>query len=168
MRRLLLPFTHGIDGPALDYAFLFARQTQATLVVGSWLTRSTDRKSQRPLPGHIEQSQDFLILADYKARRFQVPVESIEFYSIDSAKSMQALSSEMECDAILLFMRHKKALLISHEEMQQLLFNSHIPLLIVSLPLRYPTWQRWKERSIFWLSRMSRASKKKPALMPQT
>ncbi|GHO82837.1 hypothetical protein [Dictyobacter formicarum] len=168
MRRLLLPFTHGIDGTALEYAFVFARQVQSTLVVGSWLTRPTAGKSGRLLLGHIEQSQDFLALTGYKAQRFQVPVEPIELYSIDIAKSMRALASEMGCDAILLFMRYGKILLISKEEMQQLLHDSHIPVLIIRLPDRYPTWQKLKDWSIFCLLRIHKSAKKKPVLIPQT
>lgn len=166
MRRLLLPFTHGIDGTAIEYALIFARQTRSTLVAGSWLSPVVG-KPGRPLLGHIEQSQDFLALTGYKAKRFHVPVEPIELYSIDSAKSMQALAGEMDCDAILLFMRNEKVLLISKEEMQQLLRDSHVPLLLVKLPGKYSPWQKFKDQSIVWLQRIHRSIKKKPALRPR-
>ncbi|GCE16340.1 universal stress protein [Dictyobacter kobayashii] len=168
MRRLLLPFTHGIDGTAIEYALIFARQTQSTLVVGSWLAHPTLGKPGRPLLGHIEQSKDFLALTGYKAKRFHVPVEPVELYSVDSAKSMQVLAREMDCDAILLFMRKDKVLLISKEEMQQLLRNSHTPLLIVRLPGRYPAWQKFKAWSIAWLQRMHRSTRERPVLMPHS
>src|SRR5260370_774174 len=68
--RWLLPFTHGVDTAAIEYAVRLAESAGATLVPVSLI--SAPPKGARL--EHIQQSKDFLEAVQHKAERFQVPV----------------------------------------------------------------------------------------------
>ncbi|GCE28468.1 hypothetical protein KDA_39520 [Dictyobacter alpinus] len=160
MRRLLLPFTHGIDGNAIDFALAMAQQERAILVVISWLTLpitasgSCSGSGKHVRLGFIEQSQDFLALIQHKARRFQVPIECIELYSTDVVKSMMAMAGEMDCDALLLFQRNHKTVLLDERELKQLLVTSRIPLLFVQMSAGPRFWHAITARLGCWVKRI--------------
>ncbi|GER91573.1 hypothetical protein KDW_57350 [Dictyobacter vulcani] len=160
MRRLLLPFTHGIDGNAIDFALSMAQQEQAILVVISWLHTSPDATTtEQPRLGFIEQSQDFLALVEHKARRLQVPIERIELYSANVVKSMMAMAGEMDCDALLLFQRNHKAVLLDELELKQLLVMSRVPLLFVQMTARTRFWHTITARLGCWVKRIRNPQK---------
>lgn len=132
-RRLLLPFTQGIDTLAITSALELAQHINATLVSLSLL----------PLPGArgkgprwegIQASKDFLEFVIRKARRSNIPVERIELQTHNVVGSIRALAREMECEGIILVVRRGDGLLLANQEVKHLLEDNSIPLYVVSLP----------------------------------
>lgn len=160
MHRLLLPFTEGIDASAIDYALTIAHRAHGTLVVVSYL-RIAPKKSGKPAyprAGALEQSQDFMASLRYKADCRHVHVEVLEFYSQDIPGSVQQLAHEFECDAVMVFTRSGKAVLLANSEAQQLIQNQSIPLFMVRLMARRPIRSKVKA----WLAYAASLKKKQP------
>lgn len=153
MKRLLLPFTHGIDASAVAYALQIARYSQAVLVGVAIISHS----HTGPRLGDIEQATDFLELLSYQAKCMQVPLERMELYSRDSAMSIQALYKEMDCSIILTFMREGKGVLLMNEDLQCLLSKEDLPVFLVRLTgqIRRGTI---KERLLSWWNKGKRQS----------
>ena len=150
--RLLLPFTHGIDGAAITAALVLAQRAEATLVLLSLLHQAqTPGKRGLRLPD-IEQSRDFLAFVQHKAARAGVPVERLEVYTGDPVRSIRAIAQEMECAGIILCVRRGTGVLLATSEVKQLLEDEHIPLYLVLLRSKGSAFSllRWFAR---WLGR---------------
>ena len=149
--RLLLPFTHGIDVPAITEALTLAHHLSASLVVLS-LIRLPQRPDRGPRWEDIQQSNDFLEFVQLKAARSGVPVERVELYTHYPVGSIRALTQEMECAGIVLVVRRGAGVLLATHEVKQLLEDRRLPLYIVPLLAK---------ESIFslpgWLSRWFRS-----------
>ncbi|BCL79431.1 hypothetical protein ccbrp13_18960 [Ktedonobacteria bacterium brp13] len=161
MHRLLLPFTEGIDASAIDYALTIAHRAHGTLVVVSYL-RTVPKKSGKlayPRAGALEQSQDFMASLRYKADCRHVHVEIIELYSQDIPGSVQQLAHKYECDAVMVFTRNGKAVLLSNSEAQALIQNQAIPLFMVRLMTHRPIKSKVKD----WLAYAASFKKAQPA-----
>lgn len=150
MRRLLLPFTHGVDTPAIEQAIQFARESEATLVVLSLIR--TGEKSSRPVRVElIQQSKDFQVFVRHKARRAGVGVEQLEFYSHNTLYNIRAIAREMACSAIMLFSRDGKGILLGTTEVQHMLLHEDLPLVLMCLPSRA---HNLKKRLPSWVNRL--------------
>jgi hypothetical protein len=135
MTRLLLPFTHGIDGPAITSALALAQGLGATLVVLS-LIHLPQAPDRGPRWEDIQQSNDFLEFVQYKAARWGMPVERVELHTRNPVCSISALAQEMECAGIVLVVRRGVGVLLATNEVKQLLQDEHISRYIVSLPAK--------------------------------
>src|SRR5579883_1294516 len=129
--RLLLPFTGNINALALDYAVQLAEQRQATLVPLALIAAQSGKGARLE---HIQQAQDFLELTRRKAERQGVPIEPMRLYTQDAACSIEAIASEMECEAILLFLYGAGEVLLEHAEIRSLMDNSACNMHILLLP----------------------------------
>lgn len=152
MAQLLLPFTHGIDALALDYACALAERLHATLVGLSLIRLPEAAGTHNPRLEAIEQSQDFLAFAHLKATRQGVPFVRMELYTYHPVRSICALACELECKGILLFIQRGEGVLLATEEVKQLLEQERVPLYIVPLLPRENDFPRprWLSR---WLNR---------------
>jgi Universal stress protein family len=133
MTHLLLPFTHGIDVSAINYALMLAQRFDATLVVLSLIRLPETLGSGGPRLEAIQQSKDFLEFVYHKAARRDVPIVRVELYTHNPVRSIRTLAQEMECAGIMLFVRRGAGVLLSTGEMKQLLADESMPLYIVPL-----------------------------------
>lgn len=132
-RRVLLPFTHGINMGALEYAVQFARSCHATLIALA-VIYLPQQQSHGPRLEAIAQANDFLEAVQHKAERSIVPVERFEMVTYDVASCISTFVQEMDCEGILLFSQQNSAALLSFKVMQQLLEQGTCPLYLIHLP----------------------------------
>lgn len=144
MIRLLLPFTHGIDEPAIANALALARHLDATLLLLS-LIDAPSAARQRPKWEAIQQSQDFLEFAQHKATRSGIAIERMELYTHNVIRSIRALAYEMDCAGIVLIVRQGSGVLLATPDIKHLLEDKNLPLYILPLQARtislsLPSW----------------------------
>ncbi len=152
MTQMLLPFTHGIDAPAINYALATSQSLHFTLVALSLIRLPETPVARNPRLEDIQQSKDFLEFVQHKAARQGVPIVRMELYTYHPVRSIRALAREMECAGILLFVQHGEGVLLATCEVKQLLEQESVPLYIVpllpgegSFPL--PRWlSHWFDR----------------------
>ena len=130
--RWLLPFTHGVDMCAIEYAVRLAEYAGATLVTVSLI--STPPKGARL--EYIQQSKDFLEAVQHKAERIHVPLERYEVYTTDVQQSLHTLVRERSCDGILLVTGGEGTRLLQDYEVKQLLICPPAALVIIRMPTR--------------------------------
>jgi Universal stress protein family len=128
--RWLLPFTHGVDMRAIDYAVRQAESTGATLIPVSLISAPP---KGAPLE-HIQQSQDFLEAVQHKAERYEVPVERYEVFTVDVQQSLTTLVRDMRCDGIVLVTGGEHTHLLQDEEVKHLLTAPPTALVLIRLP----------------------------------
>jgi hypothetical protein len=138
MRHLLLPFTHGIDGPAITYALSLAQHRQATLVLLSLLRPHGQSGKQTVRLEEIQQAVDFLVFTQQKAARMGISLQHVELRTSHPVQSIRALAREMDCEGILLFVRRGEGVLLSTHEVKQLLEDLQDPLYVANLPISNP------------------------------
>lgn len=132
--RLLLPFTHGVDLSALEFAAQLAQRCNATLVPLALIATPTGKAG--PRIDYIQQSQDFLTATAYKAARHSVVTELHKVYTDDSVGSISAYARIRMCIFILLCERNGQSLLLSATEVSELLVKEPHKLVIAHLPCR--------------------------------
>ncbi|HVU65887.1 MAG TPA: universal stress protein [Ktedonobacteraceae bacterium] len=147
MVRLLLPFTHGIDSPAITSALALARQMNATLILLS-LIPDQQAPGKGPRWEDIQQSRDFLEFTQHKAARLDVPVERVELFTRNAPRSIRTFAWEMDCAGIVLAMRGERGILLDTREIQQLLGEKNPPIYMVSFlaKKRLFSWPGWFSR----------------------
>lgn len=131
-KRLLVPFTHGVDMYALEYAVQFAKNFDAELVAASVLPRCDGRKSIRL--EHIQQSKDFHEAIANKARRYDVPVHVLEMPATNNIQQTLRLAQEQGCDGIMLFVREGQGVLMQTHEIKHIMVEAACKLYILRLP----------------------------------
>ena len=152
MTQLLLPFTHGINAPAITYALELAQRFHFTLVVLSLIHLPETPGRHNPRLEDIQQSKDFLEFVHHKAARQGVPIVRVELYTYHPVSSIQAIAREMECAGILLYVQHGTGILLETGHVKQLLEQDSVPLYIVPLlpnegGFPHPRWlTRWFNR----------------------
>ena len=144
MDRLLLPFTHGVDTQAIDFAVLLAKSQGAILVPLSLIRLSGTRGARLE---HIQQSKDFLEVVRHKAGRLGVPVEPVELSTPDAVQSTGLFAREMACAGILLFLRQGAGVLLDTGEVKQVLEHKSVPLYLVRMPAKVGMGSRLRRLS---------------------
>ena len=111
-QRWLLPFTHGVNMQAIDYAVSLAQNARARLVAVSLVSVPQEPRSSGARLEHIQQSKDFLEAVKWKARRYSVPVECYEVFTVDIMQSLSLLVDSQHCDNIFLVIPRNKDVLL--------------------------------------------------------
>jgi hypothetical protein len=132
-RRLLLPFTQGVDVLALEYAVLLAKNCNAILLPLSLISTSGERNSKGARLEHIQQSKDFLECVRHKAAKHGMSVNPIEAYTGNSVQHIKLLAQEMDCDGIILFVRDGKGVLLDTYETKHVITAGTSKLYIIRL-----------------------------------
>lgn len=132
-KRLLLPFTHGVDMYALEYAVHLAKNNEAELVAASLIPRANESLKAVRLE-HIQQSRDFEVALDNKAGNYGVPLHFVEVVIRDAVREINRLVQEHECEGSMLFVRNGRGVLLQTREIKQLMVESMCKLYIVRLP----------------------------------
>ena len=114
--RLLLPFTHGVEMEALDSAMLLAKARQATLVALALIRVKAKRRRSEPRLEQVMQAKDFLEAVRWKAARHGVPIERFEVETPDVVQSLDVLTRQLACTAMMLFVRQGRGVLLSTNE----------------------------------------------------
>src|ERR1017187_8825380 len=125
----LLPFTHGVDMRAIEYAVRLAESAGATLIPVSLISAPPGGARLE----HIQQSKDFLEAVQYKAARCEVPVECYEVFTGDVQQSLTTLVRDMHCDGIVLVTGSEHTCLLRDEEVKHLLTAPPTALVFIRL-----------------------------------
>jgi hypothetical protein len=130
---LLLPFTHGVDASAIDYALALAQRFHSALAVLSLIHLPAASGTACARLDAIQESKDFLEFVQHKAARRGVPITRVELYTHHPVRSIRVLAQEMECAGILLFVRRGSGVLLATAEVKQLLEDAGLPLYVARL-----------------------------------
>ncbi|TMC19665.1 MAG: hypothetical protein E6J34_14865 [Chloroflexi bacterium] len=141
-RRLLLPFTDGVEMPALDVAVDFAHHLHATLVLLVLFHVPEKQREGGARAEALQQAQDFFEAVFYKAARRGVPIERSVLTTQDVVKSILLSVTDRAYDSILLCVRDGQGLLLQTSEIKQLLTQSGPPLYVMHLPSTQQTHSR--------------------------
>ena len=132
--RFLLPFEHGVDKFAIEQAILLAKSHQATLVPLVLIYVPEERRKKGVRLEYVQQSKDFLETIKQKAEWYSVQIERLEVFTSDVAQSINLITSEMECEGILLFVNHKGGILLKLHEIKRLMEMPACKLYVLHLP----------------------------------
>ncbi len=160
--RLLLPFTHGVDMPALDFAVSFAHNRHATLIPLVLIPALEQQRTCSVRLEMFQQAQDFLEAVSFKAMKYDLTIERVEVVTQNVVEQIVHVLSSQECDGLLLFMREAKGVLLQEQEIKALIDQRGPPCYLVHLPSIRRTQQTSKiiHRLCEWLSRRWIASKR--------
>lgn len=131
-KRLLLPFVHGVNVAAIDYAVQLAQESGATLVALALITTPNPRRGARL--ELLQQSKDFLETVRQRASRCHVPLERYEVFTCDYLKSIEVIVGEMHCTGAILFTNG--CALMNREEVKEVMKRMVCPLYMIQLPAR--------------------------------
>ncbi|HLG65361.1 MAG TPA: universal stress protein [Ktedonosporobacter sp.] len=134
IRRVLLPFTDGINMEAMECAVQFASSCHATLIALAVIYLPEQQRSNGLRPEAVAQANDFLEAIQYKAKRATVPIERFEIVTYDVVRCINAFVQEMSCDGILLCSQQNASALLAFKMKQQLLEQAACPLYLIHLP----------------------------------
>ena len=132
-KRLLLPFTHGVDMYALEYAVHLAKNNEAELVVASLIPCAKESRKAIRLE-HIQQSRDFEVALGNKADNYGVSMSYVEVVTRNVIQEINRLVQEHECEGIVLFVRQGQGILLQTREVKHLMVETICKLYIVRLP----------------------------------
>lgn len=121
--RMLLPFTHGVNNLALEYAVLLARNCNATLVPFSLIYVPQTARAVRL--EYIQQSKDFQALVQSKAAKYDVRIDPREVYTGNVIESIHYTMQNLSCRSIVLFVQDGDGVLLHTHEVKHIL--THIP-----------------------------------------
>lgn len=134
--RWLLPFTDEIDMQAIDYAIRLVKESGATLVAASLLVVPDAYSGKGARLEHIQQSKDFLEVVQWKAARYEVPVECYEVFTANALQSITALAHDQRCDRIFLVTAPDRDVLLSVHTVKHLLVEAPVSLVLLRLSAR--------------------------------
>jgi universal stress protein family protein len=132
--RWLLPFTHGVDMRTIDYLVSLAENNGATLIPVSLVCVPNESRPGGARLEHIQQSKDFLEAVQYKAARYQVPLERYEVFTGDVIHSIARLVADLHCDGIVMVAVERREVLLRTHELKQLLMEPPTSLVLIRLP----------------------------------
>ena len=120
MKRLLLPFTHGIDEQAIDNVLRFAKASDVTLVALALISAPDASYREQLRPERIEKATDFLETIVAQASFYGVKVEQQEAYTLDVTATIKDTLQAAECQGILLIVKEQGPCLLQVDEVGQL------------------------------------------------
>lgn len=132
-KRLLLPFTHGVDIRAIEYAIRLAKNLDATLVPLALIHVPEGRRAKGARLEYIQQSKDFLEAVKHKAARYNVAVERFEVFTPDVVQSINVVAIQKECGGMLLFVGGKHGVLLQAAEIKRLMETAACKLYVMRL-----------------------------------
>jgi hypothetical protein len=157
-QRWLLPFTHGVNMQAIDYAVSLTRNARARLVAVSLVSVPQEPRSSGARLEHIQQSKDFLEAVKWKAARYEVPAERYEVFTGNVLQSITLLVDNQDCDSIILVTSEKKGVLLEANEVKRLLEAPPVSLVIIRLPAKVERLSIWQLVARFrsWMQQFER------------
>ena len=155
-QRWLLPFTHGVNMQAIDYAVSLAQNARARLVAVSLVSVPQEPRSSGARLEHIQQSKDFLEAIKWKAARYEVPTERYEAFTGNVLQSITLLVDNQDCDSIILVTSEKKRVLLEANEVKRLLEAPPASLVLIRLPAQTKrlSTRQLGSRFLSWLQQL--------------
>jgi len=132
-KRLLLPFTHGVDMYALEYAVHLAKNNEAELIAASLIPCAKESRKAIRLE-QIQQSRDFEVASGNKAANYGVPMRYVEVVTRNVIQEINRLVQEHECEGVVLSVREGQGVLLQTREVKHLMVEAICKLYIVRLP----------------------------------
>lgn len=132
-KRLLMPFTHGVDMYALEHAIHLTKNNEAELIAASLIPCARESLKAIRLE-QIQQSRDFEAALSNKADNYGVPLHYLEVVTRDVMYEIHCLVQEHECEGIILFVRSGQGVLLQTREIKHLMTEAMCKLYIVRLP----------------------------------
>jgi len=106
-KRLLLPFTHGVDGKAIDHVLLFAKGADTIIITLALIP--VIPKTEEVRPERIQQAKDFLEMIYAKSINYGVLLEKYEIFANNILETTLASVSTMDCQGIILLFEGEEA-----------------------------------------------------------
>lgn len=131
-QRWLFPFTRAVDLSVIDAAVRLAERNRATLIALSLLVPRQTRAPRVRLE-HLQESKDFLEAVRWKALRLRVAVECHEVWTEDVPGSIATRAQDLDCQSVVLVHRGAGDVLLSPQEVKQVLADPPVPLLLLTL-----------------------------------
>lgn len=132
-KRLLVPFTHGVDMYALEHVVHLVKNNEAELIAASLISRTKESRKAIRLE-QIQQSRDFEVALSNKTSSYGVSLHYIEVVTRDAIYEINRLVQEHECEGIVLFVRRGHGVLLQTREVKHLMIEAMCRLYIVRLP----------------------------------
>lgn len=132
-KRLLVPFTHGVDMYALEHAVHLAKNNEAELIVASLIPRAKESRKAIRLE-QIQQARDLEVALRNKTDNYGVSMHYLERLTRDVIHEINCLAQEHECGGIVLFVRRGQGVLLQTREIKHLMIEAMCKLYIVRLP----------------------------------
>ncbi len=143
--RWLLACTQERDIRAIDSTLRLAKHCGATIVAVSLCTAS---QVQTPFEQDA-QTRIFLDMVQREAERYQVSVERYQVFTCDVLQSINMLTHELHCTSIVVVISEKQGVLLSTQELRQLLLQEHASSLVL---VRLPAYKERAPGSNFVMS----------------
>src|ERR1051326_1463524 len=157
-QRWLLPFTHGVNMQAIDFAVSLAQNAGSRLLAVSLVSIPQESRSPGARLGPLHQPKDFLEAVRWKAARYEVPIERYELFTGDVLQSIRLLVDNQHCDSIILVTSEKKGVLLEANEVKRLLETPPVSLVLIRLPAKAErlSIQQIGARFLTWLQQFGR------------
>lgn len=130
--RILLPFVRGVHVPAIEYAVQFAAMHHARLVPLLLWQGSHEGRGDVSLD-MVMQASDFTSIIKRVASRHHVEIELTE-RSGDVLDTILTVTDEMACENILVFVSADEDILMTREQVKELMDTVSCPLYLVAWP----------------------------------
>ncbi len=133
-KRLLLPFTWGIDEQAIDNVLRFAKASEVTLVALALIPIAGQSHTENIRPERVQQAQDFLEMIFARATLYNVAIERRECFTTSIPTSTWTTLQQEECQGVLLLTKEQEPCLLQTNEVAQMqhdldvnFYNLYIP-----------------------------------------
>jgi hypothetical protein len=133
-KRLLLPFTWGIDEQAIDNVLRFAKASEVTLVALALIPVADQYNKENVRPERVQQARDFLEMIAARASFYTVAVEGQECFTSSILISTWKTLQKEECQGVLMITKEQEPCLLKPNEATQIqntlnvnFYNLHIP-----------------------------------------
>ncbi|GAC1371616.1 MAG: hypothetical protein NVS2B12_32320 [Ktedonobacteraceae bacterium] len=133
-KRLLLPFTWGINEQAIMTALRFAKASNIEIIALALIPVPAEDQRESARPERLLQAQDFLETISARATLYGVPIEHQEYFTTSIIDSIWTVLQQTESQGILLLTQGTEACLLLPEEALQIrsklnisIYNLHIP-----------------------------------------
>jgi hypothetical protein len=121
---------------AIEYLVSLAENNGATLIPVSLVWVPNESWPGGARLEHIQQSKDFLEAVQFKAARYQVPLERYEVFTSDVIQSITKLVRDLHCNGIVMVAVERREVLLRTPELKQLLMKPPASLVLIRLPAR--------------------------------
>lgn len=132
--RWLLPFTFGIDHRAIETVVRLAKASGAIVVPVALISVSSGRRSLGARLEHVQQAQDFLMLAQSIAARHQVLTECHQVFTGAVDTRIRMLVQDLCCESVVVVISAHLSVLLQTHEMSSLLIKPPASLVLLRLP----------------------------------
>jgi hypothetical protein len=145
-KRLLLPFTYGIDEQAIDNVLRFAKATEVTVVALALIPVPDQSHCENVRPELVQQATDFLEMINARAQIYTVPVESQECFTESVSTSTWAALQQAECQGVILIEKEQEPCFLQPKEVAQMQNALNVNFYTLHIPARQKARKKLLQR----------------------